>query len=186
MNYHFRIAASETDRDRVHALNYLVFVEEIGQHPANSERRLVDRFHAENTYFLCLWGEDLAGMLCARDQRPFSLDAKLPGLDSLMPPHRRVVEIRLLAVKREHRSPQVFRGLLRLMAEYCAAQGYDLAVVSAYTGQMELYRHIGFRPFGPRVGKEPAFFQPMFLTPKAAADVLETIDRSLAESANYP
>jgi hypothetical protein len=71
------------------------------------------------------------------------------------------------------------------MADYCASHGYDLAVVSAYTGQMELYRHIGFRPFGPRVGVAPAFFQPMFLTPGAATEVLSTIDRSLAGSENY-
>ena len=86
-----------------------------------------------------------------------------------MPPHRHVVELRLLAVKREHRTPQVFRGLTRLMGEHCTAHGYDLAVVSAFLGQMELYCHIGFKPFGPVVGIKPAQFQPMYLITDAFA-----------------
>ena len=42
------------------------------------------------------------------------------------------------------------------MGEHCTAQGYALAVASAFLGQMELYRHIGFKPFGPVVGIKPA------------------------------
>ena len=176
VSYRFCTAATEAEREQVHLLNYEIFVEEIPQHQPNPERRLVDRFHGENTYFQCWRENELVGMVCTRDKRPFSLDAKLPNLDELMPPHHRVVELRLLAVKREHRTPQVFRGLTRLMGEHCTAQGYDLAVVSAFLGQMELYRHIGFKPFGPVVGITPAQFQPMYLTTDAVAGFVAATD----------
>ena len=167
MSYRFAIASTEADRDAVHALNYQIFVEEIPQHPPNPEHRLIDRFHAENTYLLCWSGSELVGMVCARANRPFSLDAKLTDLDALLPAHQRLVEIRLLAVKPRHRTPQVFRGLTNLLGRHCAAKGYDLAIVSAYLGQGALYNHIGFRPMGPVVGTPPAQFQPMYLTAEA-------------------
>ena len=169
VSYRFCTAATEAEREQVHLLNYEIFVEEIPQHQPNPERRLVDRFHGENTYFQCWRDNELVGMVCTRDKRPFSLDAKLPNLDELLPPHHHVVELRLLAVKRAHRTPQVFRGLTRLMGEHCTTHGYDLAVVSAFLGQMELYCHIGFKPFGPVVGIKPAQFQPMYLTTDAFA-----------------
>src|SRR3954452_4109789 len=93
----YRIA-NLTDSDAIHRLNYETFVEEIPQHAANPERRLVDRFHDENTYFLCISDGDLAGMVCGRCERPFSLDQKLADLDRWLPPHRKAVEVRLLAV----------------------------------------------------------------------------------------
>ena len=152
--------------------------EEIPQHQPNPERRLIDRFHAENTYLLCWNGNDLVGMVCARANRPFSLDAKLADLDALLPAHQRLVEIRLLAVLPRHRTPQVFRGLTNLLGQHCAAKGYDLAIVSAYLGQGALYNHIGFRPMGPVVGTPPAQFQPMYLTAEAFRRFVAATDKA--------
>ena len=42
----------------------------------------MDKFHAENTYLICLANQKLVGMLAARGNRPFSLDQKLPELDT--------------------------------------------------------------------------------------------------------
>lgn len=49
VSYRFRTAATEAEREQVHLLNHEIFVEEIPQHQPNPERRLVDRFHGENT-----------------------------------------------------------------------------------------------------------------------------------------
>ena len=101
--------------------------------------------------------------LCTRDRRPFSLDQKIENLIDLLPPHNVLVEIRLLAIDKDARSPQVFRGIMRTMAAACVAANYDLAVVSALKQKSKLYRHLGFQPFGPVVGSPPALFQPMYL-----------------------
>jgi aspartate aminotransferase-like enzyme len=160
----FRIATEDWEFEAIHRLNYKTFVEEIPQHARNSEQRLVDKFHAENTYAICCDGDRLVGMVCGRVHRPFSLDAKVANLDSYLPPGRRLFEARLLSVERKYRTGQVFCGIVRLLAAHFREQGYDLAVISGTTRQSRLYRHLGFLPFGPVTGSGDALFQPMYLT----------------------
>jgi aspartate aminotransferase-like enzyme/ribosomal protein S18 acetylase RimI-like enzyme len=161
----FRIAESPDDFEQIHRLNYRTFVEEIPQHAANLAGVLVDKFHAENTYFIGVAGTELVGMLAVRANRPFSLDAKLADLDRFLPPHQRVCEIRLLAVDPRYRHRNLFVGLLRFSAPALIALGFDLAVISGTLRQSRLYRHLGFVPFGPVVGTQEAPYQPMFLAP---------------------
>lgn len=183
----FKIATEDWEFEAIHRLNYKTFVEEIPQHQRNPEQRLVDKFHAENTYAICLDGERLVGMVCGRAKRPFSLDQKLPNLDSYLPPGRKLVEVRLLSVEKEYRNGHVFCGLVRLLAQHFREQGCDLAVISGTTRQLRLYKHLGFVPFGPVVGSGDAQFQPMYLTletfldwSKAVAPESETVQRLLA------
>src|SRR5271157_4027918 len=160
----FKVATEEWELEQVHELNYRTFVEEIPQHQASGTPRLVDKFHNENTYLICISENRVVGMIAARGRRPFSLDQKLPNLDSYLPPGRRACEIRLLSVEKEFRNGQVFRGLTALMWQFGTEHGYDLGVISGTTRQQKLYRHLGFVPFGPLVGKGEAMFQPMYLT----------------------
>jgi GNAT superfamily N-acetyltransferase len=139
-------------------------VEEIPQHERNTEKRLVDKFHAENAYLICMDGDHLLGMLAVRDKRPFSLDLKLGDLDSYLPEHTSICEIRLLAVEPDRRSTRIFGGLILQLAGYCDEHHYDLAIMSGTTRQAKLYRHLGFTPFGPLVGNGDILFQPMYLT----------------------
>lgn len=160
----FRIAGSAEEFEAIHRLNYRTFVEEIPQHAVNPEGRLVDRFHEENAYLICVDGTELAGMLALRARRPFSLDLKLPDLDALLPPGRRIGEVRLLAVAPRHRHSQVLPGLFRLLECECFARALDMLIVSATIRQRRLYERLGFEPFGPVVGQVGARFQPMRLT----------------------
>jgi GNAT superfamily N-acetyltransferase len=163
---HFKIADDDAEFEAIHRLNYATFVDEIPQHAPNEMRRLVDRFHAQNTYLICLAGGPggaLAGMLALRTQRPFSLDAKLPDLDAFLPPGACVGEVRLLAVAPAWRGTPVLAGLAQRLERECHARGLDLLIVSATTRQRRLYRHFGFDSFGPRVGTAGAQFQPMQL-----------------------
>jgi aspartate aminotransferase-like enzyme len=163
----YKIAGLDSEFEQIHRLNYETFVEEIPQHGENPERRLVDKFHAENTYIICLDGEELAGMLAVRDKRPFSLDQKLPGLESYLPRSRSLCELRLLSVKKERRYRKVLLGLFTKLAAYCEEKKYDLAIISANVAQGKLYRNLGFIPFGPEVGSDGARYQPMYLTPES-------------------
>jgi aspartate aminotransferase-like enzyme/GNAT superfamily N-acetyltransferase len=165
----FKIAADESEFEAVHRLNYRTFVEEIPQHAPSGEPRLVDKFHAENTYVICLAHEPgaaprLVGMVALRDRRPFSLDQKLPDLDRWLPPGASPCEIRLLAVEPDHRRGAVTLGLFRHVAREALARGNDYAVISGTTRQLNLYEALGFKAFGPLVGKGAALFQPMGLS----------------------
>ena len=165
--YSFKVASTEDEFVQIHRLNYRTFVEEIPQHPPSPERRLVDVFHAENTYLLCLRQNLLIGMAAVRDKRPFSLDRKLPDLDSYLPTGHRLCEMRLLAIEPAYRKRPIFYGLIGCVARYCEQQGYTLAVLSGTVRQRKLYRHLGCVPFGPLVGTPAASYQPMYLTREA-------------------
>lgn len=170
----FKIADLTEEFEQIFRLNYKTFVEEIPQHEVNHERRLVDKFHLENTYIICKDGEKLLGMLAARDKRPFSLDLKLENLDSYLPPHKSICEIRLLAIEPDRRRTRVLAGLMILLASYCDERGYDLGIMSGTTRQLKMYRNLGFKPFGPLTGSAGAYFQPMYLTLEASKKFRET------------
>src|SRR5437867_1958875 len=170
----FKFATEDWEFEEIHRLNYKTFVEEIPQHKASPTQRLVDKFHAENTYLICLSGRKLAGMLAARGNRPFSLDQKLEKLDAYLPAGRRVCEIRLLAIEKKFRGAQVLQGILALLWQHGIEKGYDLAVISGTPRQFRLYQHLGFVPFGPVVGAGEAQFQPMYVT-------LETFESTARE-----
>jgi len=163
-SFKFKIAEHDWEFEQIHKLNYATFVEEIPQHEANQEKMLIDRFHKENTYVICLNGDNLVGMIAIRSKRPFSLEEKLDDLDSCLPPARSICEIRLLAVRKSYRYQRVFYRLLAKAVQYCEEQGHDLAIISGASSQQRLYNHMGFLPFGPVVGRAEAPFQPMYLT----------------------
>lgn len=160
----FKIADRPEEFEAIHRLNYRTFVEEIPQHPANPAGRLVDRFHAQNTYVIGVDGSGLVGMLALRTERPFSLDLKLPNLDELLPPGRRIGEVRLLAVDPSRRRSGILPGLFRLLEREALGRGLTMLIVSATTRQSRLYDRLGFVPFGPLVGGEEVRFRPMCLT----------------------
>lgn len=170
----FKFATEDWEFEEIHRLNYRTFVEEIPQHQPSSTHRLVDKFHAENTYLIGLCGRKLAGMLAVRGKRPFSLDQKLENLDSYLPAGRSVCEIRLLAIEKKFRGAQVLQGILALLWQHGIERGYDLAIISGTTRQIRLYQHLGFVPFGPLVGTGEAQFQPMYVT-------LETFETTARE-----
>src|SRR5262245_31789739 len=144
-----KVATEAWEFEQIHRLNYRTFVEEIPQHEANPEGRLVDRFHAENVYVIALNGRELVGMVAIRHQRPFSLDSKVPNLDAHLPAGRRPIECRLLAIAPEFRKTSVFVALFEHLVRFCVEDGFDIAVISGTTRQLKLYRHLGFIPFGP-------------------------------------
>lgn len=160
----FKTADEGWEFELIHRLNYKTFVEEIPQHKAQPTDRLVDKFHAQNTYLICLSGRQLAGMLAVRGDRPFSLDQKLENLDSYLPAGRKICEIRLLAVDKKFRGAQVLQGILALLWQHGIEKSYDLAIISGTPRQFKLYQHLGFVPFGPMVGSGEAQFQPMYVT----------------------
>lgn len=163
----FKTATEDWEFEQIHRLNYRTFVEEIPQHQASPTHRLVDKFHAQNTYLICLSEQKIAGMLAVRGNRPFSLDQKLPDLNLHLPAGRTIGEIRLLAIEKKFRGirgGQVLAGILALLWQHGVEKGYDLAIISGTTRQLKLYQHLGFVPFGSVVGTGEAQFQPMYVT----------------------
>lgn len=164
--YHCKIAATATEFADIAQLNYATFVEEIPQHQRNPQRELVDKFHEQNTYIVCYQDTQLLGMLAFRDVRPFSLDGKIGAIEDHLDADtcRKLCEIRLLAVKPEHRRSFVFLKLTQALYAYVLDGDYSACVISGTTRQQKLYHKIGFSAFAPAVGEAEAQFVPMVLT----------------------
>ncbi len=156
--------ASQQDYDQIHKLNHSIFAEEIPQHEQQHDNRLIDSFHERNTYVIATGGQDIIGMVCYNAVRPFSLDKKLEALDSYLPAHEKLVEVRLFAVKKEWRKHGIGIGMLKVLIPDLIARGYDLGVISGTPKEAELYKNIGAISFGPLVGTAEVPYQPMYFS----------------------
>lgn len=155
--------------DQVYLLKHRTFAEEIPQHPERPDRRLVDERLAASAPFVAVAEDRVVGMVAVSVQRPFSVDDKIPDLDSYLPAHERPCEVRLLAVEPGRRHGAVFAGLLGCVIEHGRSEGCDLAVISGIESQAKLYRHLGFQVFGPPIGTPAAPYRAMYVTWNALA-----------------
>jgi predicted N-acetyltransferase YhbS len=151
---------------QIHQLNYKTFVEEIPQYQQNPEKKLVDKFHSKNQYIIAKREEKVIGMVCYNWQRPFSLDEKINDLESYLPKHSKLAEIRLLSISSDERKTMVAYRLLQYLSNRLIQLGTDAAIISGTTRQLKLYSGMGFIPFGTLVGSAEALYQPMYITLK--------------------
>ena len=167
--YWTKIATTENEYDQIAALNYETFVEEIPQHKENRTHRLVDRFHDENTYIVVYKETELVGMIAFRAIRPFSLDEKIGPVEQYLSKEHctNLCELRLLAVKKQHRNGRVMLRLFKALYAYFYEQNFSACVISGTTRQEKLYKQIGFTQFAPAVGTEDAQYLPMVITKEA-------------------
>ncbi len=150
--------------EQMFRLNYQTFVDEIPQHQTNENKILVDKFHEKNRYFIAKDGDTVVGMICYSTKRPFSLDAKVADLDSFLPAHDTIAEVRLLSVQKEYRHGRLAYRLIKHLSHELLQKGIYTAVISGTTRQLSFYNKIGFIPFGNLVGTREAAYQPMYIT----------------------
>jgi predicted N-acetyltransferase YhbS len=163
VSYQFREAVSESEFEQIRRLNHRAFADELGQHPASPDGRLVDPRETRSRYFVALRGERVVGMVCASITPPFSVEARLPdaaALGSLPQPH---CEVRLLAIESAHRNTLVISGLLLCLLRAVLELGAGTLLISGVSGRVEMYQRLGFRPLGPAVPQGQAAFVPMAL-----------------------
>jgi hypothetical protein len=158
--YSFKRAETDDDFEQIHRLNHRTFVEELGQHPPPGSGRLVDKFHGKNVYFVALTAGQVVGMISAHDQAPFSVADRLAEPELLCRPGINPLEVRLLAIEREHRSGLVLAGLLWSMLEF-ANRRYTDVFISGVMERAGMYERLGFRALGPAVRSGMAEFIPM-------------------------
>ena len=180
MSFIYKIAETPSEFEQIHQLNYETFVEEIPQHERNDSGMLLDKFHEENTYIICLKNERVIGMIAIRSIRPFSLDGKIGSVEKHLPfTIENPVEIRLLAIEKSYRNGRPFLGLAQALVRFCMKAGYDIAFISGTVREQQLYGQLGFTPFSHLTGAEEAAFQPMYLT-------RETFDAGIAGRLSKP
>ena len=164
----YKVASTDDEFEQIFRLNHATFAVEIPQHAPRPDARLIDRFHAENTYVVARRGDEIIAMIAFRSRRPFSLDQKLPDLDRYLARTSRPCELRLLAIKPGWRLRGVLFGLLRALIPELLRRDFDLALISGTVRQQRLYSRLGFLPFAHPVGTDQAMYQPMQLSLRRA------------------
>ncbi len=149
--------------EQIHRLNHDVFAVEIRQHAVRADRRLIDKFHDKNSYFVALDNGDVVGLVSTHWTRPFSIEERCPGFGEKIPLDARVAEIRLLAVRRDYRRSGVFWGLVATVAEFLLKAGFEVAVISALSERQSMYERLGFEALGDATSSGEASFVPMFI-----------------------
>lgn len=166
--FEYKIADTDNEFEQIFRLNYETFVEEIPQHPTNTEKKLVDAFHEYNTYVICKYGREVIGMVSYSTTRPFSLDKKVPHLDTYLPQHKKICEIRLLSIKYAYRHTRVCARFFSFLVNILYSKDIDMLIISGTTRQLELYKGMGFVEFYQAIGTAEARYQPMYLLLKTA------------------
>lgn len=164
-NLLIKVADQPWELDEICRLNHQTFSVEIPQHNENSGGMLIDKFHEENQYIICLDKSELVGMVAFRHLRPFSLDSKVNNIEQYLPPHKSLCELRLLSIKPTYRKSKVFYLLFRELFNQFNKMNYDFALITGILSQQKLYKSIGCVAFGPIVG-DSVKFQPMYATPE--------------------
>ncbi len=95
----FKAATTEEELRKIRRLNHRTFAEELGQYAADASGELVDRFHASNSYFLALDGDELIGMIASHSTTPFSIEKRLADPVGMLAPFAAPSEIRMLAIR---------------------------------------------------------------------------------------
>lgn len=158
----YKEAATAEEMEQIHCLNHEVFAEEIGQHPPTRDRRLIDKYHARNRYFIAVKASLLVGMISVHDGPEFSIESRLTDL-SILRAMRAPLEVRLLAIRPEFRMRSVLLGLLWEVWKYAVGHDYSHLLISGIVERVPMYEKLGFQAMGKPVPCGAAAFVPMRL-----------------------
>ena len=159
----FKLASTAEEFAQIHRLNHRTFAEELGQHSATADGLLVDRFHAQNRYYLAQVRGRVAGMISVHEQSPFSVEKRLPHPERLAQMFPRPCEVRLLAIEPGLRHRTILAGLFWCVYDHARQHGYSHMLISGVEDRLPMYLALGFEPLGPAVAEGASRFVPMAL-----------------------
>lgn len=158
----FKEATEGDEISQLQRLNYRTFVEELRQYETNPSGVLVDRFHADNRYFVAIEAGELLGMISINGNGPFSIEARLPDV-GVMERFYDPCEVRLLAIAPGARYGMVLAGLFWQVYAAAVKDGRSHMLISGVSERREMYESLGFRELGPAVRSGEASYIPMAL-----------------------
>lgn len=159
----FSRAKTPDELQQVHRLNHAVFAEELGQHRANADGVLVDRFDSTNRYFIAKRRSEVVGMISINLAPPFSIEKRLPDRSVIETRFRDACEVRLLSIQPRERHAMVLAGLFWQVYDEALLHGRSHMLISGIEARRETYAALGFVDLGPGVEEGAASFIPMAL-----------------------
>ena len=143
-------------------LNYEVFASELKMRPENEDKKLVDKFHHKNIYRAAqLPDGTFAGMIAAHWQAPYSAADHFGDAIAAPPAEGKLAEIRLFALKPEHRSTTLAAQLAVPLLLELKANGVSEVIISGISTRKRFYEHLGFAVAGEGVDAGETILYPM-------------------------
>ncbi|GJM20591.1 MAG: aminotransferase V [Planctomycetota bacterium] len=177
----FKVATHARELEQLHRLNHATFVREVPQHADPGHERLVDKFHGKNLYFVAKLDEHVVGMVSVHGEPPFSIASRLPDPRVLDTLGAHPLEVRLLAVRPEHRGSAVLGGLALAVLRHAQHRGYTHLLISGHRDRLRLYTRMGFEPLGPAVFDGDAAFVPMVAHVAKIPELVDATARRLTQ-----
>ena len=148
--------------DKLWALNYEIFAAELKMRPETDSQRLVDKFHHKNIYRAAqLPSGELAGMIAAHWQPPYSAAAHFGDAITIPPKQGKLAEIRLFALKPQYRSTTLASQLAVPLLLALDEAGVSEVIISGISNRKRFYEHLGFKVIGEGITEGATTLYPM-------------------------
>jgi hypothetical protein len=137
----------------------------------------VDKFHESNVYIVAKRGDEVVGMVfLTLPQHRFSIEDALTDTSALEGIRHQTVELRRLAVRREHRRSRIMLRIFEFGFRYCQARGINYGILSGLERQRRLYKKLGAWDIGAPFTKGACTYYPMMMS--AAVVRSPAVDKS--------
>ncbi len=161
--------ATAQDLDWIYQVRHRVYAEELGQHPTNADRRLLDGLDGDNAYLVVASGADRLGFVSVTPPWAgrFGLDKYLAREELPLLDEDDVFEVRILTVDPAWREFGVATLLMYGVLRWVSSRGGRTIVAMGRTDLLDMYGTFGLRPVGRRIVSGSVSFEVM--TAKVAA-----------------
>jgi hypothetical protein len=106
--------ATLSDKDQIYKIRHRIYAEELGQHPVNNEKRLIDNLDKYNEYIVVRCRDVIVGFVSITppNEIGYSIDKYISRTELPFQFHDGLFEIRLLTIVTEWRNSVVLQLLL--------------------------------------------------------------------------
>jgi histidinol-phosphate/aromatic aminotransferase/cobyric acid decarboxylase-like protein/ribosomal protein S18 acetylase RimI-like enzyme len=144
--------ADDQDRERIYAIRYQVYSQELGQHCANEAGRIKDALDSVNVYLAAKVKDEIAGFVSITPPTDtgFSIDKYFARDDLPLRFDQGLYEVRLLTVDPARRASRIVAALMYGAWRYVASRGGLEIVCLGRQEIVEMYERVGFKRLGMR------------------------------------
>jgi histidinol-phosphate/aromatic aminotransferase/cobyric acid decarboxylase-like protein len=157
-----RIAiATPEERKEIYAIRHEVYAAEIGQHRPNAGAALTDALDAQNFYIAASSGDEILGFISITppSSPSFSVDKYFPRADMPFAWDEHLYEVRLLTIRKSHRSRQLAMLLMYAALRWIEDHGGMRIVAIGRREVLSLYVKVGLEPLGRSVQSGEVTFE---------------------------
>ena len=142
--------ATPSDREQIYKIRHDVYAKELGQHPCNTEERLIDILDSENEYIVIREKEQVVAFISITppSAKSFSIDKYFCRQEIPIIFHDRLYELRLLTIIKARRNTIILPLMIRAVFIYLKIKDASEVIAIGRDEILPMYQEIGFEKLG--------------------------------------